>query len=102
MVKYVCGFVGGVGGKVLIAGLQDGVTDVGVLDFIAGSQDNGEFLVDVDFHAEACFAHRASFRAVNHAVHFLGYGGDIPFEAVPQVGVEQRNEFGVSEVPNWK
>lgn len=98
MVKDVFLFVGGVSGEVRFVWLQDGVSDVGILVFVAGSDEKGNFFVKVDAHTNAGFPHRAGFGAVNHMIHFFGNGRNVPFKAVPHVGIEHGHELGFGEV----
>ena len=66
--------------------------------FVACGNQEGDFFIEVDSHADTGFSHGAGFGAVYHTVHLFRDGGDIPFEAVTHIGVEQGNEFGVSEI----
>ena len=52
----------------------------------------------MDAHTNAGFPHGAGFGAVYHAVHLFRDGGDVPFETVAHVCIEQGYEFGVSEI----
>lgn len=98
VVQHVFAGIGGEGGMILFVGVEYGVADVSVLDFVAGGQYNGESVVEIDAHTDARFAVRAVFGAVYYSVHRFWHGGDIPFEAVSCVEVEQGFYSGVGEI----
>jgi len=98
MVEYFFFTVGEVGGEVLFIGWQDGVADVRILVFIAGGDEEREFLVEVDAQTDAGLSHRSRYRAMNHPVHLFGDGRDVPFETVPHIGIKHRYEFGFREI----